>query len=75
MESKLNLYYDDEGDFLEIVSGDISGCFFDNLGDGIFKIVDKNTNEVKGIAIFSFKSRAKSLDEIKISLPFKLNIA
>jgi len=74
MENKMNIYYDEEGDFLEITSGNIENCYFDNLGNGIFKIVDKSTNEVKGVAIFNFKSRSKSLDEIKISLPFKFSI-
>jgi len=68
----LNIYYDEEGDFLEITDGDISNCYFNNLGDGIFQIVDKSTKEVKGVAIHSFKKRTKDLDEIKLSLPFKL---
>jgi len=74
MEDKMNIYYDEEGDFLEITSGDISNCYFDNIDEGIFKIIDKDTKEVKGIAIFSFKSRTKDLEEIKLSLPFKFDI-
>jgi len=74
MENKMNIYYDEEGDYLEITSGDISNCYFDNIGNGIFRIVDKKTDEVMGIAIFSFKIRTKSLEEIKLSLPFKFNI-
>ena len=35
MGSKMNIYYDEEGDFLEVTNGDISNCYFDNLGDGI----------------------------------------
>ena len=70
----MNIYYDEEGDFLEIVAGDISNCYFDNIGNGIFNIVDKQTNEIKGIAIFSFKKRTKDLAEIQISLPFYFNI-
>src|SRR3989344_4394628 len=62
----------EERDFLEITDGDISNCYFNNLGDGIFQIVDKSTKEVKGVAIHSFKKRTKDLDEIKLSLPFKL---
>ena len=67
----MNVYYDEEGDFLELSTGDISNCYFDNLGNGIFQIVDKITNEVKGVAIFSFKTRTKNLEEIKVSLPSK----
>ena len=47
----LEIYYDEEGDFLEISNGDISNCYFDNLGNGIFQIIDKKTKEVKGIAM------------------------
>lgn len=68
----MNIYYDDEGDFLEITLGDISDCYFDNMGNGIFQIIDKQTKEIKGIAIHSFKTRTKNLDEVRLSLPFKL---
>jgi len=71
----MNIYYDEEGDFLEISKGDISNCYFDNLGEGIFQIVDKSTKEIKGIAIHSFKKRTKNLDEIKLKLPFKFNFS
>lgn len=74
MDNNMNIYYDEEGDFLEIASGDISNCYFDNLGNGIFKIIDKDTGNVKGIAIFSFKSKTKNLEEVKLSLPFKFEI-
>ena len=75
MENKMNIYYDEEGDYLEITSGDISNCYFDNLGNGIFEVISKDTKDVKGIAVFSFKERTKKLDEIKISLPFKFTIS
>jgi len=68
----MNIYYDEEGDFLEITNGDISNCYFDNLGKGLFQIIDKSTGQVKGIAIFSFKTRTKNLEEIKLKLPFTL---
>ena len=72
MKNEMNIYYDQEGDFLEITSGDIANCYFDNKGEGIFEIVDKSTKECKGVAVFSFKERTKGLEEVKISLPLKL---
>jgi len=36
--------------------------------------VDKDTMEIRGVVIHSFKSRSKTLEEIKISLPFKFKI-
>ena len=74
MGNEMKIYYDEEGDFLEIAGGDISNCYFDNLGNGLFNIVDKETNEIKGIAIFGFKKRTKNLDEIQVFLPFDFNI-
>lgn len=74
MDNQMNIYYDEEGDFLEITNEDISNCYFENIGEGIFKIIDKSNKKVKGIAIFNFKNRTKNLEELKISLPFKIEI-
>lgn len=68
----MNIYYDEEGDFLEITGGEISGCYFDNLGNGIFKIIDKSTGEVRGIAIHNFKARTKH-EGFNLKLPFKFS--
>lgn len=70
----MNIYYDEEGDFLEITTEDISNCYFDNIGNGIFEITDKSNKKIKGIAIFSFKKRTKNLEGLKLSLPLKLEI-
>jgi len=75
MGDEMNIYYDEEGDFLEITMGNIDNCYFDNMGDGIFQIVDKSTKKIRGFAIFSFKKRTKSLESLKVALPFKLEIA
>ncbi len=72
MKEETSIYYDEEGDFLEITTGDISNCYFDSIGKGIFKIIDKKTGNVKGMAIHNFKARTKNFDEIKFSLPFKI---
>ena len=70
----MSIYYDEEGDYLEIASGDISNCYFDNIGEGVFRIVEKKTNKIKGVAIHNFKMRTKNLEEIKLYLPFKFEI-
>ena len=41
MSNELNLYYDEEGDFLELNMGDHSEGYFKNLGDGIFERIEK----------------------------------
>lgn len=75
MVDEMNIYYDEEGDYLELTNGDISNCYFENLGKGIFKIINKSNKKIKGFAIFSFKKRTKNLENLKIALPFKLEIA
>jgi len=75
MADEMNIYYDEEGDYLEITNGEIDNCFFNNLGNGIFEIIDKSTKKRKGFAIFSFKKRTKNLENLKVALPFKLELA
>ena len=74
MSNELNLYYDEEGDFLELNTGDYSEGYFKNLGEGIFERIDKKTNKVTGIAIHGFKKRTQGLKDVKLSLPVKMQL-
>ena len=74
MSNELNLYYDEEGDFLELNVGDYTEGYFKNLGEGIFERVDKKTNKVTGIAIHGFKKRTQGLKDIKLTLPIKIQL-
>ncbi len=75
MKSNMNIYYDKEGDFLEIgLEGRRKGYFID-VGEGISKRVDEKTGKVIGIAILSFKKRTEYLKDMRISLPIKLEIS
>jgi len=51
MKGKTTIYYDEEGDFLEITNGDISDTYSKNRGNGVFEIIDEKTGNVKGISI------------------------
>lgn len=74
MSNKLNLYYDEEGDFLELNIGDYKEGYFKNLGDGIFERIDKKTKKVTGIAIHEFRKRTQGLKDVKVSLPVKIQL-
>ena len=74
MSNELNIYYDEEGDFLELNTGDYAEGYFKNLGDGIFERIDKKTNKVTGIAIHGFKKRTQGLKDVKLSLPVKMQL-
>ena len=75
MNKKLNLYYDEEGDFLEINIGNYREGYFKNLGDGIFERIDKKTNQATGIAIMGFKKRTEKLKDIILKLPIEVNFS
>jgi hypothetical protein len=75
MKGKLNLYYDEEGDFLEFHIGPYTKGHFQNLGQGIFKRIDDKTRKATGIAIMGFKKRSQGLKDIKVSLPIELKIS
>jgi len=74
MSNELNLYYDEEGDFLELNTSEFTGGSFKNLGEGIFEIRDKKTNKVTGIAIHGFRKRTQGLKDVKVSLPIKMEL-
>lgn len=74
MSNELNLYYDEEGDFLELNIGDYTEGHFKNLGEGVFERIDKRTNKVTGIAIHGFRKRTQGLKDVKVTLPVKIQL-
>jgi len=74
MKGKMQIYYDEEGDFLEINIGEFTEGHFKDIGDGIAERVDEKTGKVTGIAILSFKKRTEELKDLKINLPLNLEI-
>ena len=66
--SELEIWFDKEGDFLELTTSHKKG-FFRDLGKGVFERVDTKGNVI-GIAIFNMRKR--QLKEEKIKLPLKL---
>lgn len=75
MKEDLSVYYDEEGDLLEIRIGKPTIAYMKNLGNDIFQRVDEKSGEIKGISILNFKKRSEKLKPIEVSLPFKLKIS
>jgi len=75
MSNELNLYYDEQGDFLELNVGNYTEGYFKNLGNGIFERIDKATNKITGIAIHGFRKRTRGLKDVKLSLPIKIQLS
>ncbi len=74
MKGQMQVYYDEEGDFLEINIGEFTEGFFKDIGEGIAERIDEKTGNVTGIAILSFKKRSGQGKDFKIDLPVNLHI-
>ena len=75
MKKHTSIYYDEEGDFLEIHTGKYTKGFFRDVGEGIAERIDEKTGKVTGIAILGFKQRMRKLKGMKIDLPMRINIS
>ena len=71
----MRIYYDEEGDLLEISIGNPTKCYADEIEPGVFLRKDEETNEIKSIAILAFKKRTKSLKDIKVKLPIDISFS
>jgi len=73
-----DIYYDKEGDFLEILFGNPpKNESTEEIDHGIFVTKNVETNELRAIGILSFKERCHVLNEIlkKLNINFPLNIS
>lgn len=68
------IYYDDEGDFLEISVGEPKECIAEEIEPGIFIRFDKKTGEAKSIGILDFKKRSR-LKNIEFNLPINFDLS
>lgn len=75
MKGNMNIYYDEEGDYLEIFIEGKSPTYGEEIGDDITLFKTEETDEVVGIGILNFKSRTKSLQDIELKLPFKISFS
>lgn len=75
MKDKLNIYYDGDGDFLEIRIWKPTESIYEDIGDDIFQRIDEKTGQIKGFAIFNFKKRTENLKDIDVPLPVELKIS
>ena len=81
MKASFDIYYDEEGDFLEVSFGAPPETeYTEDLGSEEISITrDRETNEIKSIGILDFKNRKDVLKEIlkklNISMPLDVSFA
>ena len=74
MKGPIDIYYDEEGDFLEItIINPPEASFCEDIHEDVFLRKDEETGEVIGIGILNFKLHANNLKEILANVPVKIN--
>lgn len=67
------IYYDEEGDFLEITFGEPPEVeYTDEIEEGVFITRDEESDEVYSVGVLSFKERAQVLKRILLKFNKKL---
>ncbi len=75
MKGNLHIYYDQEGDFLEINIGDFTESYVRDIDEGVFERIDEKTGKVVGIGVLSFKKRTANQQDIDLKLPLKIALS
>lgn len=70
----MQIYYDIEGDFLEINIGEYTRGYFKDIGEGIAERIDEKTGKITGVAILGFTKKTQQMHDVKIDLPLQLEI-
>ena len=73
MKEAIDIYYDEEGDYLEVSFGaPPEKEYTEQIESEVLVTRDENTNEVKSIGIIAFKKRVDLLKKVLVSLNKKL---
>lgn len=72
MNPKLHIYYDKEGDYLEIRFGEPTESYYEKIGPDTFVRVDEKTGEKRGYAIFNVQKSQEALKTIDVEIPFSV---
>lgn len=74
MKGPIDIYYDEEGDFLEITIVDTPAeSYCEDITEDVFIRRDEYTHEVAGIGILNFKLHAKDLKDTLAHVQVKIN--
>lgn len=69
----MSLWYDEEGDYLEIYFGKIKEGYFREVKDKLFERIDKKTGKVVGYTIFNFTKRKEKFIDVEITMPKEIS--
>ncbi len=74
MKGQLDIYYDEEGDFLEItIMNPPKESYCEDVNEDVFVRKAEGTGEVVGIAVLNFKEHTKDLRDILVNVPIEIS--
>lgn len=75
MNEGTRIYYDEEMDYFTIFVGDPVPNYGEDISDGVTIFKDQRTDKIIGLGIQEFRTKTKSLKDIELKLPFKVNFS
>ncbi len=74
MKGPIDIYYDEEGDFLEItIVNPPKESYCEDVNEDVFIRKDQDSGEAIGIGILNFKRHSHDLKSILQKVPLKIN--
>ena len=74
MKGPIDIYYDEEGDFLELtIINPPKESYCEDVNEDVFLRKDEDTHDVIGLGILNFKTHAKDFKKILANVPVKIN--
>ena len=70
----MEIFYDEEGDYLEIFFGEPAADYGIDIGEEITLFRYSKTNKLYGLAVLDFVKRTKNFKPIKINLSKDIKI-
>ena len=67
--NNMKIYYDAESDYLEIIFGKPTECYYKKIGPDTYVRIDEETGQIKGYAIYNLKKSDSPLKAINVELP------
>jgi hypothetical protein len=74
-KEQMSVYYDEEGDFLEVMFGEPQDDYGDHIDKDTVLFRNQKTEEIIGVGIYNFKKHTKDLQDLKLNLPVKVNLS
>lgn len=75
MKGRMEIYYNEEMDYLEIMIQNPPANYGVDVTQDITIFKDEYTDEVVGFGIQEFKENAKHFKDLKIDLPIEINFS